>query len=142
VRPKERPGSSSPETHRAWSAYDAVQNLGLLPLPPSAASSLVTAVVVIALYNALLSQSVYLFSIALASRHAATVCANTARHEDRHHAPEMLPLPDQCGMHSASFRKILSGRELLAYSLCTLALRCRFRKYASIPLKPFGMVVI
>ena len=54
VRYKEQPGSLSPETRRAWSACDAVQNLGLLPLPESAASSLVAAIVVIALYNALL----------------------------------------------------------------------------------------
>jgi hypothetical protein len=55
MRPKERPGSSSPETHRTWLACDAVQSLGLLPLPESAVSFFIAAVVVIGLYNALLS---------------------------------------------------------------------------------------
>ncbi len=49
--PIEPPDSSSPETHRAWSVCDAVQNLGLLPLPESAVSLVVAALVVISPNN-------------------------------------------------------------------------------------------
>jgi hypothetical protein len=60
----EPPYSSSPETHRAWSICDAVQNLGLLPLLESAVSLVIAALVLISPNDVLLPQSVYLFSIA------------------------------------------------------------------------------
>jgi hypothetical protein len=65
VLPKERPGSSSLETLRAWSACDAAQNLGLPPLPESAVSLFIAVLVVIGPYNVLRPRSVSFFSIAL-----------------------------------------------------------------------------